>query len=420
MSYADIWIEGEVSTLTTPASGHSYFTLKDQNSILKCVLFKSKKYLSAALPVIGERILIRGRVSVYTARGDVQLICSYIEAAGEGQLRREFEMLKKRLNEEGLFNLQHKQAMPATPEVIALITSSSGAVLHDVISTLKRRYPFVTLRVYPASVQGEQAKKEILEVLKLAILDAPDILIIARGGGSIEDLAVFNDEQLARALYDCPVPTISAIGHETDFVITDFIADIRAPTPTGAATLATPDIQESKSNLRQHRSALKVLIRQVIDTQQQKLDFATQRLKHPEDRLAIQSSELQRLSLRMEAAHQHNLRHKQQNLASLIPRLQRLSPVNLLNEKRYHLPALQQRLDHAISDTLSKRKANLTQNSAKLNALGPLTTLGRGYAILQTNHGKIIKDSQQIDAGESFTARLHSGSLNAVVESKAK
>lgn len=269
-------------------------------------------------------------------------------------------------------------------------------------------------------MQGEQAKKEILEVLKLAILDAPDILIIARGGGSIEDLAVFNDEQLARALYDCPVPTISAIGHETDFVITDFIADIRAPTPTGAATLATPDIQESKSNLRQHRSALKVLIRQVIETQQQKLDFATQRLKHPEDRLAIQSSELQRLSLRMEAAHQHNLRHKQQNLASLIPRLQRLSPVNLLNEKRYHLPALQQRLDHAISDTLSKRKANLTQNSAKLNALGPLTTLGRGYAILQTNHGKIIKDSQQIDAGESFTARLHSGSLNAVVESKAK
>lgn len=419
MSYADIWVEGEVSTLTTPASGHSYFTLKDQNSILKCVLFKSKKYLSTALPVVGERILIRGRVSVYTARGDVQLICSYIEAAGEGQLRRQFEILKQRLNEEGLFDQQHKQALPDAPKQIALITSASGAVLHDVISTLERRYPFVTLRVYPASVQGEKAKKEILEALKFVIEDAADILIIARGGGSLEDLQVFNDEQIARALHACPIPSISAIGHETDFVITDFIADKRAPTPTGAATLATPDIQENKNVLRQHRSALNAFIRQLLDTRQQQLDFTLQRLKHPKDRLAIQSSELQRLNLKLEATHQHTLRRKQQAFAALLPRLQISSPVSQLNEKRYSLPALQQRLDHAIGDVLSRNKGMLAQNTAKLQALGPLTTLGRGYAILQNDQGEIIKHAQQIDEGESFTARLHSGSLEAVVSGKS-
>ncbi len=416
MSYADIWIEGEVSTLTTPASGHSYFTLKDQNSILKCVLFKSKKYLAAALPIVGERILIRGRVSVYTARGDVQLICSYIEAAGEGQLRRQYEMLKKQLAAEGLFDQQHKLPLPTTPREIALITSSSGAVLHDVISTLARRYPFVRLRIYPANVQGEQSRQDILEALDYVIQDAPDLLIIARGGGSLEDLQVFNDEQIARALYACPIPCISAIGHETDFVITDFVADQRAPTPTGAATLATPDIRESNNSLQQNRSALNTLIRQALDTRQQQLDFALARLKHPKDRLAMQSSELQQLSLRMDAVHQLNLRRKQQSLAALLPRIQSLSPLGQLNEKRYRLPALQQRLDHAIDRILSSKKATLEQHAAKLQALGPLTTLGRGYAILQNKNGEIIKHSQQIKAGESFTARLHKGSLEAVVK----
>ena len=416
MSYADIWIEGEVSTLTTPASGHSYFTLKDQNSVPKCVLFKSKKYLSAALPVPGERILIRGRVSVYTARGDVQLICSYIEAAGEGQLRRQFEMLKKQLNAEGLFDEQHKQPLPEAPAQIALITSPSGAVLHDVISTLKRRYPFVSLRVYPASVQGEQAKTDIIEALKYVTEDAPDLLIIARGGGSLEDLQVFNDEQVARALYACPIPSISAIGHETDFVITDFIADKRAPTPTGAATFATPDVSESRNRLRQYRTACEVFIRQTLDTQQQKLDFALQQLKHPRDRLSMQQGELQQLSLRLSAAQQRNLHRKQQYLASLLPRLQRLSPVSQLNEKRYHLPALQQRLDHAIANILSRNSSVVAENTVKLHALGPITTLGRGYAILQNKQGEIVKRTQQLKTGEHFTARLHSGSLDAVVE----
>lgn len=419
MSYADIWVEGEVSTLTTPASGHNYFTLKDRNSVLKCVLFKNKKYLSAVLPVIGERILIRGRVSVYTARGDVQLICSYIEAAGEGQLRRQFEILKKQLSAEGLFDEQHKLALPVSPRVIALITSASGAVLHDVISTLRRRYPFVMLHVYPASVQGEQAKKEILEALHYVISDAPDVLILARGGGSLEDLQVFNDEEIARALSACPIPTISAIGHETDFVITDFIADKRAPTPTGAATLATPDIQESKSILAQHHTRLNAFIRQALDTRQQQLDFTMQGLKHPKDRLALQSAKLHQLLLRLENAHQYNLRRKQQSLALLLPRLQNRSPVSQLHEKSYRLPALQQKLDHAISDTLSKNKAILTQCSTKLHALGPLSTLGRGYAILQNRQGKIIKHAQQIEPGECFTARLHKGNLSAVVESKS-
>lgn len=420
MSYADIWVEGEVSSIASPASGHTYFTLKDQNNTLKCVLFKNKKYLAACLPVEGERILIRGRISLYTGRGDVQLICSYIEAAGEGELRRQFEALKKQLKSEGLFDIDRKQDLPEHPKTIALITSPEGAVLHDIISTLKYRHPFVRLKVYPSNVQGDAAKQTLLDVLKMATKDTPDIIIIARGGGSLEDLQLFNDETIARAVSACPIPTVSAIGHETDFVITDFVADVRAPTPTAAATMVVPDIHELKIILQQQATALDTLISRKINAGQQNLDFAQQRLKHPYDRILMQKTLLQRWELKLQVAHQTVTQGQQQQLDRSSTKLQTLSPQNQLNSKRYAYQAANDRLDNSIRHHIEKANTELGQSAAKLAALSPHGTLSRGYSILQNQHGKVISHATQVKEKEVLQATLYEGKLDLSVNAKSK
>ncbi len=416
MSYADVWVEGEVSTLASPPSGHLYFTLKDQNSVLKCVLFKNKKYLSASLPVEGERILVRGRASVYTARGDVQLICSYIEAVGEGQLRRQYDALKNKLMAEGLFDETRKRPLPERPRKIALITSSQGAVLHDIISTLSQRYPLVHLKVYPAAVQGEKAKTDIIDALELLVKETPEVVILARGGGSLEDLQVFNEEAVARAVHACPIPIVSAIGHETDFVITDFVADLRAPTPTAAATLITPDIKETRLTLNQYRSMLEKRMQHRLDTGQQSLDFTLQQLKHPRDRLAIQASELQGLSLKLNAAYQRKLEFGQRSLENLRARLQTRAPITGMNTRSYALESLSDRLNRTIADRLNMEGSRLRQYTATLQAFSPLQTLARGYSILQNEHGEIIRSADQVSKGEDIHARLHQGKLDFTVK----
>jgi len=420
MSYADVWVEGEVSSLASPPSGHLYFTLKDTSSILKCVLFKNKKYLSASLPVEGERVLIRGRVSVYTARGDVQLICSYIEAAGEGQLRRQFDELKARLLAEGLFDKERKLALPERPRDIALITSSHGAVLHDIISTLSRRYPLVHLKLYPATVQGDKAVSDVIEALNQAISEAPEIIIIARGGGSLEDLQAFNDESVARAIFSCPIPVVSAIGHETDFSIADFVADLRAPTPTAAATLITPDIRETYSALTQFQSVLNSQIRYKLNTGQQHLDFAARGLKHPRDRLNMRAGELQRLTLKLNAAYLQKLDTRQRSIEHLRTRVQAHSPETRLNTQRYTLDKLVIRLNQHIATKLKSSQASLGQYSATLQAFSPLQTLARGFSILHNEDGEIIRSSHQVKNGESIHARLHEGKLDMKVSGKDK
>lgn len=419
MSYADVWVEGEVGSIATPPSGHTYFTLKDPSGILKCVLFKNKKYLAACLPVEGNRILIRGRVSMYTARGEVQLICSYIEAAGEGDLRRQFDALKNKLKAEGLFDEDRKKPLPTCPETIALITSPDGAVLHDIISTLKRRYPLVRLAIYPSSVQGELATKTLLQALSLAIDDAPDLIILARGGGSLEDLQSFNDEAIARAVFASPIPTISAIGHETDFVITDFVADMRAPTPTAAATLVTPDINTLRSELRQNRLHLSALISRSIDSKQQYLDFAQQGLKHPLDQILIQKAELQRWGLRLKTVHQNTLQLSQRKLDQARSNLRTHSPQSQLNDQRHALQTLIERLERNATRAVTEATAQLAQSFTKLNALSPLNTLSRGYSILQNQHDEILKSTDQLKNNEMIKATLHHGKLSLIVDSKS-
>ena len=418
ISYADVWIEGEVGSLATPPSGHTYFTLKDKSNLLKCVLFKQKKYLASSLPVEGERVLIRGRISMYTGRGEVQLICSYVEAAGEGQLRRQFEALKTSLQAEGLFDETKKQTLPKYPKTIALITSLEGAVLHDMVTTFARRYPPVKLKIYPASVQGETAKDTLLQALKLATNDAPDSIILARGGGSIEDLQVFNEEALARAIFACPIPIISAVGHETDFVISDFVADIRAPTPTAAVTLCTPDIVEVKEKLLQFGSTLNQLASRLIASKQQQLDIAFQSLKHPNDWLLWQNNKLQRWSLKLKIAQQNTFNRYQQGLEKVKSELLVLSPQNRLYEMQYACQAAQTRLHQGFNLSIHKAQTQLGQLTAKLHALSPRQTLSRGYSILQKQDGQVVKNTEQTTEHEILKATLSQGTLDVEVKSK--
>ena len=416
MSYVDVWVEGEVSQLAAPPSGHLYFTLKDQGSVLKCVLFKNKKYLCTSLPAEGERILVRGGVSIYTARGDVQLICRYVEAAGEGELRRRFEALKNQLRSEGLFDELCKRPLPPRPRTIGLITSSHGAVLHDIISTLSRRYPFVTLKLFPATVQGENAAGEIIEALRLAELEAPELIILARGGGSLEDLQAFNDESVARAVAACNIPLVSAIGHETDFVITDFVADRRAPTPTAAATLATPDIAETRTLLQQQESALLRTLQQKLNTLQQGLDFAAQRLKHPRERLALQGSEIQRLILRLQAARRSHLEGRRNEVDALAARLVSHSPELRLSRQGHALEQLERGLQQQMRERLNREQTRLQQLITALQAFSPLQTLARGYSIMQNADGEIVRQADQVSGGERLQAQLHRGKLSLTVD----
>ncbi len=418
MSYTDVWVEGEVGSIASPPSGHTYFTLKDNSSVLKCVLFKHKKYLASCLPIEGERILIRGRVSMYTGRGEVQLICSYIEAAGEGELRRQFEALKTSLKAEGLFDEERKQTLPKYPKIIALITSLEGAVLHDMITTFARRYPLVKLRIYPTNVQGKIAKDTLLQALKLATIDAPDSIILARGGGSIEDLQVFNDEALARAIFVCPIPIISAIGHETDFVISDFVADMRAPTPTAAVTLCTPDIFELHEKLLQFDSKLDQLASNQIASKQQQLDITHQRLKHPNDWLLWQNNALQSWRLKLYLAQQSTLKSHQQSLEKFKSKLLFISPQNQLSNKHYVYQATSARLHNGVTQSINEAKIELGRLTAKLQALSPRQTLSRGYSILQKQDGLVVKNAAQTSEHEVLKATLSKGKLDVEVKPK--
>ena len=419
MSYKDIWVEGEVSSTTTPQSGHTYFTLKQGSHVLKSVLFKNRKYLATCLPKIGERLLVRGRVSVYPGRGDVQLICSYIETAGEGILRQQFEALKKTLADEGLFDQSAKQSLPIFARKIALISSPQGAVLHDIITTLRQRCPLSTLTVYPASVQGEKAQGEFLAALKIAVENKPDVIIIARGGGSLEDLQTFNDEKLARALAACPLPTISAIGHETDVVITDFVADARAATPTAAVALITPDIRILRQNLTQSRDLLKKRIYEGFNSKQQSLDYAIQGLRHPRDNLSLQTAQTQQLSLRLKSAHLQTLRAYQQKLEPLKLKLSTVDPSKRLDQNRFKLEVLRSRLNQTMRHSLRGLDTTLSTLNAQLVALNPSNILSRGYAILYDKRGKAIISTDQVSTGDPVLARLHKGKLHMDIKKKS-
>lgn len=414
-----IWVEGELGNLSRPASGHLYLTLKDARAQVRCAMFKPKTSWLKFVPREGLRVLARGRLTLYEARGDYQLVLDHMEEAGEGALRRAFEELKARLQAEGLFDAERKRPLPRFPARVGVITSPSGAAVRDVLSVLARRFPLVQAEVLPVPVQGEGAAAQITAMLqRAAASDRYDVLVLARGGGSLEDLWAFNDERLARAIAACAVPVVSAIGHETDFSLADFAADLRAPTPSVAAELIVPDREELLRRLRQLDTGLRSQQLQRLRQAMQRADRAALRLNalRPQARLDAlhrrQADALRRLS----AAWQRRLERERARLRHADAVLRATHPQRRLAALRERLAVLAPRPRAAVVRQLAHQALRLRGLARSLEAVSPLATVARGYAILQREDGHVVRSVLDAAPGDRLSARVQDGRLRLKVE----
>mgnify|MGYP006093853187 CR=1 FL=1 len=417
ITFSSVKVEGEISNLSRPSSGHWYFTLKDKGAQVRCAMFRSRTAQIKFQPKEGDQIVVRGKVSLYENRGDYQLIVDAMKPAGEGQLQQAFIQLKQKLGAEGLFANDSKQAMPPQISRIAVITSPTGAAIHDILTVLKRRFPAIEVDIYPVQVQGKEAAQQIIWSINQANTDArADVIIVGRGGGSIEDLWCFNDENLARTIFHSRLPIVSAVGHEVDFTIADFVADVRAPTPSAAAEMLSPDQQEFWQRLTALASQLEKNIHQKLKNKQWQLHSAQRGLQHPGDKLAQYAQTLDMLELRMQQSQKNQFSQLQKRLTYSQQKLQQRSPANTLQKFETQLNYLQQRLFTGIKQAIGHKKDRLQHHALLLNAVSPLQTLGRGYAILQTETDAIIRDSHDVKKGDSISARIGHGQLSLIVE----
>lgn len=413
-----IWLEGEISNLAKPASGHLYFSLKDEKAQIRCALFRGKQQRLSFSPEDGMQVVARARVSLYEPRGDFQLIVESLEPAGEGELRRRFELLKKQLHAEGLFQAERKVALPSLPSRIGIISSPSGAVIHDIITTLARRFPSIPLLLYPVAVQGKGAAEEIAAMIALASERAEcDVIILARGGGSLEDLWAFNEEAVARAIYASRIPVVSAVGHETDFTIADLVADARAPTPTAAAEMLSPDRAEISSLLQFHWRRLQGEIVKVLNEARQAVDWQSMRLIHPRERINRVREKLVYLSQRQGFLVTTKIRLIKTRLQSVDGRMRFTRIPAKISQLRLDTWSLGQKLCHVVSSRLQGESQLLQGYAGRLHALSPLATLDRGYSILTQADGKVVISSTKgINQGDKVHARLAHGELDCIVE----
>lgn len=394
--FPGLWIEGEITNLSRPASGHLYFSLKDDRAQLDCALFRSQVASLPFKPENGMQVQAYGRISLYEARGRYQLIAQRLEEAGEGRLRAAFDALKKRLEQEGLFDSSHKKELPAYPQRIAVITSPRGAVIRDIIHVLRRRWPLAAIRLYPVPVQGEDAAPAICRALSRANQhDWGEVIILGRGGGSLEDLWAFNDEAVARAVFQSEIPVVSAVGHETDFSISDFVADLRAATPSAAAELVSPD-----------RAALLMSFKRIDRRMQKTLEFTQQQLAQRLDHLA----------------HRLSRQHPSFRLKQLEDTLKQIS-LRLSGSVRRLIPEQQQSVRHVHERLVVAGRQMLAHRGQRLGALAhtlhvvsPLPTLERGYAVLTNqSDGHNLRSVSEVSPGQSIQAQLRDGTLTAQV-----
>jgi exodeoxyribonuclease VII large subunit len=413
-----IWVEGELSNFSQPASGHWYFSLKDRGAQLRCAMFRMQNSLVGFTPRDGAHLLLRGRLSVYEARGEYQLLVEHLEEAGVGALKREFERLKTRLAAEGLFAPERKRALPRFPRRIGVITSPSGAALHDILKILARRFPPAAVLIYPAPVQGAAAVPALVAALASAGARGEcDLLILARGGGSLEDLWAFNDERLARAIAASPLPVVSAVGHEIDFTIADFVADVRAATPSAAAELVVPDRAAWLESLRRTAERLALALRRELRAIALRVEGTERRLAlvHPGVRLEQQTQRLDDLTVRLGGAAQGRVQRERLRLAELQRRLRERSPDRLLERQRSRQRDLMLRLRHAATGRVAAAAQRLALAQRGLNAVSPLATLARGFAIVTRADGTLVTETAQVAPGEPIEARLARGILLARV-----
>ena len=408
------WVAGEISNLTYAASGHVYFTLKDAQAQVRCVMYRNRAQLLGWRLANGQRIEARVLVTLYEARGDFQLNVENARQAGTGNLYEEFLRRKARFDAEGLFAPEHKRGLPAFPRRIGLITSPQAAALRDVLTTLRRRAPQVGVVLYPTPVQGAGAAREIVAALRMAgERKECDLLILCRGGGSLEDLWEFNDEALARAIRACPLPVISGVGHETDFTLADFAADCRAPTPTAAAELAAPARDTLLDTLAAQRRQLQRQWQSALQGRQQALDLLALRLVHPAEQIARQRRQLDHLAHRLGGALAQTCARRRQTLGALGQRLTVARPQTERAARR--LDALAHRLDAAGHQALDERRANLARFAAALAHLNPQAVLERGYSLVTDEHGVIVRDSRTLEPNARIAVCFRHGRAEATV-----
>jgi exodeoxyribonuclease VII large subunit len=416
-----IWVEGEISNLSAPSSGHLYFSLKDAGAQVRCALFKNQQRGLRCKPANGMQVLLRAEVSLYEPRGDYQLIVERLEAAGDGALRRAFDALRLKLSEEGLFDPARKKSLPPLPQAIGIITSPTGAALRDILSVLKRRFPSIPVIVYPASVQGANAKFEVAAAIDAANRHADcDVLIVARGGGSLEDLQAFNEESVARAIAASSIPIISGIGHETDVTIADFAADLRAATPTAAAEHATPDQQQWLNAFVQLEKRLEQFLHRQLIRTRQNLDWLDKRLQqqHPGQKLRRNAQRLDELALRLTQSMLRQQQHHRHQLAAAHAKLAQFNPAARIKSQQQRQEYLKQRLHLAMQNKLKQNRIKLANASQTLHAVSPLATLNRGYALVtEAESGAIVRSVRQLAVGSRVRTRVADGQfVSEIVE----
>jgi len=410
-----LWVEGEISNLARPSSGHLYFSLKDAAAQVRCAMFRTRNNHLSFVPKDGMQVLVRTRVSLYEPRGDFQLIVEHMEEAGDGALRRAFEALKQRLFSEGLFDAAHKQPLPPFPRQLGVITSPTGAAIRDILTVLKRRFPALPVLVYPVPVQGQGAAQKIAAAIGLAAQRGEcDVLILARGGGSLEDLWAFNEEVVARAIHACAIPLVTGIGHEVDFTIADFAADQRAPTPSAAAALVCPDQVELSKSVDALCRRLSTRVTGRVENSRQMVQWLNKRLsqQHPGQRLRLQAQRLDELDQRLHRVMASQLRHGGARLAELRARLHRHTPAPRLRQLQADHADLRHRLITGLRVAMRARHQHLSAVMRTLDTVSPLATLSRGYAIvLREPDQHVVKSTTDVAPGQRVQARLAKGRL---------
>ncbi|MDW3095068.1 MAG: exodeoxyribonuclease VII large subunit [Gammaproteobacteria bacterium] len=421
-NFALLWVEGEISNLARPASGHLYFSIKDKNAQLRCVMFRNSNQRVPFEIINGVQVIIRAKASLYEARGDLQLIVDGMEEAGFGALQRQFEALKSKLSEEGLFDESQKKQIPAFPGEIAIVTSPSGAAIKDYLQVAQRRYPCCKKTIYSVPVQGEQAADKISNAIRAINTQASaDIIVLIRGGGSIEDLWSFNSEVLARSISASDIPIVSGIGHEIDYTIADFVADLRAPTPSVAAELTCPETDVLFAMLTNSQRRLEKLSIELINTCAQSTDWLSQRLQrsHPSTVINAQKQSLKGLLDRLQRSTLTQTINNSYQLQSLTQRFLTQSPQKWLETKKSHVKTINSRLYETIRHLIDQKTHNLELQSTTMNAVSPLNTLQRGYSITVMNKqsSQLVTDHTQVNHGDQLTTYLASGEVVSRVES---
>lgn len=417
-----LWVEGEISNFASPSSGHWYFTLKDARAQVRCAMFRGRNTGIRFKPSDGQKVTLLANVSLYAERGEYQLIVDHIEQSGEGLLRLAFEKLKAQLKQEGLFDEKHKIPLPHWVQHVGVITSPTGAAIHDILTVLKRRFPSIRVSIIPVPVQGKEAGAHIARAIEFANEKSDcDVLIVGRGGGSLEDLWSFNEEVVARAIFASRLPIVSAVGHEVDFSIADFVADIRAATPSAAAELISQDQYEINNIVIGYTQVLINRLRNIIERNKQVLSSLHKRLRHPQQILQAQTQTLDHLELRLHKATTHQLHILNTQLSNLHSQLQQHTPTHELSRAQLLVNHLQQRLTQQINNTLADHQQQIAAIAQQLHIVSPLATLERGYAIVTDDKKRIIKNSNSVKKGDTVYAKVAKGDLTCVVmDNKSK